>query len=207
MSMSAVNRTILAVIGIALLLGGLLVLAGGLDLYGRLNATMPDGWPFTSPHQPVLSAATRADWSDQAWFWPVVIAVPAVVVVGALGWLYAQLHRAGSSTVTVPVPGGEGVALRMRKRALQDAVETEVIDLPRVDKVTVRASGASHRLLLRSTVRLEPGADTARLVRTLDDGPLENARTSLGLAELPCRLRLTASVRRRSAGPKARRVV
>ncbi|WP_043173690.1 hypothetical protein [Streptomyces sp. NRRL B-24484] len=207
MSMSAVNRTILAVTGIVLLLGGLLVLAGGLDLYGRLDATMPDGWPFVSPHQPVLATATRANWPHQGWFWPVVIAVPTVVVAGALGWLYAQLHRAGPSTVTVPVPGGAGVALRMRKRALQDAVETEVIDLPGVDKVTVRASGASHRLLLRSTVRLAPGADTARTVRALDAGPLDNARTSLGLAELPCRLRLTASARRRSAEPKPPRVV
>ncbi|PBC77186.1 hypothetical protein BX265_1928 [Streptomyces sp. TLI_235] len=207
MTMSAVNRTILAVTGLALLIGGLLVLAGGLDLYGRLNAAMPDGWPLTSPHQPVLSAATRHHWSGQEWWWPVAIGVPALVVTGALAWLYAQLHRAGPSTVTVPVPGGDGVALRMRKRALEDAVETEVVDLPEVDKVTVKVTGASHRLLMRSTVRTVPGSDTARVVRALDAGPLENARTSLGLAELPCRIRLKVSARRPGAGPKPPRVV
>ncbi|MEV6212197.1 alkaline shock response membrane anchor protein AmaP [Kitasatospora sp. NPDC051914] len=207
MSRSAVNRTILLVVGIVLIGGGLLLLAGGFDLYDRLGIAVPDGWPLTSPDQPVLSEASRARWSGQDWWWPVAIAVPALVVIGGLAWLWAQLRRVGPGTVTVPVPGGDGVALRMRNSALQDAVEGEVVELPGVDKVTVRATGGPHRLSLRAVVRLLPGTHPGEALQSLDAGPLENARTSLGLAELPTEIRLRATARRPGAGPKPPRVV
>ncbi len=57
MSRRAVNRTLLAVVGLLLLAGGVLVLLGGLDVYRHLGVTPPPHWPFTSPDQPVLSTA------------------------------------------------------------------------------------------------------------------------------------------------------
>ncbi|GJF30877.1 hypothetical protein KNE206_35770 [Kitasatospora sp. NE20-6] len=207
MSRSAVNRTILAVTGLALLVGGLAVLAGGLDLYHRLDVTMPHGWPLTKTYQPVLSDAERHNWSDRDWWWPVAIAVPALVVAGALWWLYTQLRRTGPGTVTVPVPDGDGTALRLRTRALADAVETEAVALPDVEKVSVTVVGTARRPSVRAALRLVPGGGVGDVVDALDAGPLENARTSLGLDALPAELRLKVSARRRRAGPKPPRVV
>lgn len=205
MSRSAVNRTILAVTGLALLAGGLLLLAGGFDLYGRLGVTMPDGWPLTSPDQPVLSDASRTRWLDRDWWWPVAIGVPAVVVAGALGWLYAQLHRIGPTTVTLPVADGEGTALQLRAKTLEDAVGTEAVALPDVDRAAATVTGGRRGPSMRVAVRIVPGGGAGAVVDALDDGPLENARTSLGLAALPTEVRLRATARQaRSARPRRR---
>ncbi|GAA5014036.1 alkaline shock response membrane anchor protein AmaP [Kitasatospora paranensis] len=212
MSRSAVNRTILAVVGILLLGGGLLAIAGGLDLYGRLGVTVPNGWPFSRPEQAVLSPGARMHWSDMDWWWPVVLAVPALLVAGCLWWLFAQLHRTGPSTVEVPVPDGAGVALRLRGRALVDAVETETVALPDVERVTAKVAGGPHRVALRTAVRLAPGGGVGTVLRALDAGPFANARTSLGLAELPAEVRVKVAPphserRRRRAERRRRRVV
>ncbi|MFD9125697.1 alkaline shock response membrane anchor protein AmaP [Kitasatospora sp. NPDC059571] len=196
MSRSAVNRTILAVVGLTVLVTGVLALAGGLDLYGRLGVTTPVGWPFSSPHQRVLSDGARNHWSSMDWWWPVVLAVPAVLIAGGLWWIYAQLHRTGPTMVEVPVPDGTGVALRLRSKALEDAIETEAVALPDVERVTAKVGGG-RRLTVRTAVRLGPGGGVGEAVAALDAGPFTHARSSLGLTELPAEVRLKVAERRR----------
>ncbi|GAA0697895.1 alkaline shock response membrane anchor protein AmaP [Kitasatospora atroaurantiaca] len=195
----------LAVAGLVLLVAGVLVLAGGLDLYGRLHLDMPQGWPLTSPDQPVVSYASRTRWTDKAWWWPTVITVLVLAVAGALWWLFAQLHRSGPSTVTLPAPGA-GLVLRLRTSALEDALETETIALPEVARVRVKLTGGSRRPLVRAAVRLEAGGGPAGLVERFHTGPLAHARDSLGLPELPAELRLGVAGRRR-ATPRHPRVL
>ncbi|KDN82534.1 hypothetical protein [Kitasatospora cheerisanensis] len=193
MSRRAVNRTLLAVVGLLLLAGGVLVLLGGLDVYRHLGVTPPPHWPFTSPDQPVLSTASRTRWKDETWFWPVAIAVPALVVIGGLWWLFSQLRRGGPAGVDLPSPAAPGrphFALHVRSRAVEDAIETETVALPEVDRVTVRVTGAARRPEVHTVLRLTPGADTAALVDAYRTGPVEHARHSLGLATLPAELRL-----------------
>lgn len=90
---SAINRVLLALTGIVLLGSGILILAGGFDLYRRWRLTPPDGWPLTAPDGVLLDAADRTRWTDEGWWWPVVIAVLTLVVVLAVWWLLAQLRR------------------------------------------------------------------------------------------------------------------
>ncbi|MFJ5886285.1 alkaline shock response membrane anchor protein AmaP [Kitasatospora cineracea] len=193
MSRRAVNRTLLALAGLALLAGGALVLLGGLDAYRHLGITPPHWWPLTSPDRPVLSAAGRTRWTDRDWWWPVAIAVPALVVLGCLWWLFSQLRRGGPAGVDLPSPAAPGephFALHVRSRAVEEAVEAETVALPDVDRVTVKVTGAARRPEVHTVVRLAPGADTAALVAAYRTGPVEHARHSLGLASLPAQLRL-----------------
>ncbi|OKJ06616.1 hypothetical protein [Kitasatospora sp. CB01950] len=193
MSRRAVNRTVLAVVGLLLLVGGALVLLGGLDVYRRLGITPPSRWPLTSPDQPVLSTASRTRWTEQGWWWPVAIAVPALVLVGGLWWLFSQLRRGGPAGVDLPSPAAPGqphYALHVRSRAVEDAIETEAVALPDVDRVTVRVTGVARRPEVHTALRLTPDADTAALVHAYRTGPVEHARHSLGLTSLPAELRL-----------------
>jgi len=206
-SRRTVNRTILAAAGLLLLVGGLLVLAGGFDVYGRLGFDMPDWWPLASPDQPVLSAESRTRWTDEEWWWPVAIAVPALLVAGGLWWLFAQVRRSGPAGIALPSPAvaGPHFALRVRSRAVEDAIETEAVELPDVARVTVRVTGASHRPEVRTALRMEAGGAPADLLESFHTGPLEHARASLGLPELPSELRIRVSHRTRRATVEHRR--
>ncbi|MEU5384827.1 alkaline shock response membrane anchor protein AmaP [Kitasatospora cineracea] len=211
MSRRAVNRTLLALVGLALLAGGALVLLGGLDAYRHLGITPPHWWPLTSPDQPVLSTASRTRWTDRDWWWPVAIAVPALVVLGCLWWLFSQLRRGGPAGVDLPSPAAPGephFALHVRSRAVEEAIEAETVALPDVDRVTVKVTGAARRPEVHTAVRLAPGADTAALLSAYRTGPVEHARHSLGLTSLPAQLRLRGGKprkeRRRRKTPRVR---
>ncbi|MFE2723476.1 alkaline shock response membrane anchor protein AmaP [Kitasatospora sp. NPDC059327] len=190
MSRSTVNRVLLGVVAVLLLAAGLLVLAGGLDLYRRLGADLPDGWPLAAPDRPVLSTASRTRWVDEPWWWPAVIAGLALLVAGAAWWLFVQLRRSGPATIALPTPGTTGLRLRLRTRALEEALETGTVVLPEVERVAVRLLRGSGRPRLRATVRLTPGGEPAELVEHFETGPRNDARSSLGLAELPADLRM-----------------
>ncbi|MDH6578489.1 alkaline shock response membrane anchor protein AmaP [Kitasatospora sp. MAP5-34] len=207
MSRSTVNRSILAVAGLLLLGGGLLVLAGSFDLYRRLHLGIPSWLPLGSPHEPLVSTASRTRWDDRGWWWPVVIAVLSLAVAAALWWLAAQLRRSGPGTVTLPTPPGAGPVLRLRGRALEDAIETETIALPEVTRIRVRLLGNRRRLLLRAAVRMQSSGTPADLLDDFHSGPLTHARTSLSLPELPCELRLQVAGRSSVRTPKPPRVL
>ncbi|WP_354642824.1 alkaline shock response membrane anchor protein AmaP [Kitasatospora camelliae] len=196
MSRAAVNRTILAVVGLLLAAAGLLTLAGGLELYGRLGVDLPAGWPLASPDRPVLSAASRTRWVDEDWWWPVAIAVPAVLVAGSLVWLFAQLRRSGPAGVHLSTPAHSGFVLRVRSGAVEEAVRTESAALPGVARAAVHLDGGPGQPLLRTALRLEEGAGTGDLLDRYVAGPLAHARASLGLPGLRSELRLRVAPHR-----------
>ncbi|WP_033220329.1 hypothetical protein [Kitasatospora phosalacinea] len=205
MSRRVVNRTLLALVGLVLLAGGALVLLGGLDAYRHFGVTPPHRWPLTSPDQPVLSTASRTRWTDRDWWWPVAIGVPALVVAGCLWWLFSQLRRGGPAGVDLPSPAASGqahFALHVRSRAVEEAIESETVALPDVERATAKVTGAARRPEVRTAVRLAPGADTAALVTAYRAGPVEHARRSLGLAVLPAQLRLRGAKPRRERNRK-----
>ncbi|MGW6918677.1 alkaline shock response membrane anchor protein AmaP [Kitasatospora sp. NPDC054939] len=196
MSRTTVNRLLIGLAGLVLLAVGLLVLAGGFDLYARLGADPPDRWPLTSPDQPLLSTTSRTRWTDEDWWWPAVITALVLAVAGAAWWLVAQLRRSGPGALAVATPGAApGLRLRLRTKALEDAVETGTAALPEVERATVRVTGARGRLRLRGAVRLAPGGDPAALLERFDTGPRQHSRTSLALPELPADLRVHVSPR------------
>ncbi|MFD3456591.1 alkaline shock response membrane anchor protein AmaP [Streptomyces sp. NPDC058691] len=185
-----VNRTLLGTAGIVLLGGGLLVLAAGFDAYRRWDLAPPGGWPLTSPHQVLLARADRIAWSGQGWWWwPAVIAALAVAALLALWWLIAQVrrHRPGPIAVGGASPA-EGV--RMRHRALSDALATDAGRLPGVRKARARMAGSAPHPEGRIDLTLAPDSAPAQVLDDLHDGPVERARRSAGWEHLPTRTRL-----------------
>ncbi|MET8628428.1 alkaline shock response membrane anchor protein AmaP [Kitasatospora sp. NPDC004669] len=190
MTRTIVNRVLLGVVGVVVLGCGVLVLAGGLDLYRRLGVDPPSWWPLTSPDQPVVSEPSRWRWAGSSWWWPTVIGVLSVLVVGMAWWLVAQLRRTGLSSIAVPTPGVGGLRLRVSARALEEALENGTAVLPEVERAGVRLVRAPRHPRLRGAVRLTPGGDPVGLVEHFEDGPRTDALGSLGLAELPADLRI-----------------
>ncbi|MFJ4865345.1 alkaline shock response membrane anchor protein AmaP [Streptomyces sp. NPDC088748] len=188
---SAVNRVLLALAGIVLLGTGLMILAGGFDLYRSRSLTPPDGWPLTTPHDVLLADADRTRWADEGWWWPAVIAVLAIVTLFAVWWLLAQLRRTHPGALSV---GGtdavEGVELR--EGALGDALAADARHLPGVHQARARMDGSSSRPEAHIAITLTPDAEPAAVLQALCDGPLESARRSTDRT-LPARayLRLT----------------
>src|SRR3954447_14087525 len=84
------NRVLLALTGLVLLVVGLSVLVGSLDLQRHWDFTVPGWWPFTGPKDVLLTAHDRTRYRSDGWWWPVVFAVLGVLFLAALWWLLAQ---------------------------------------------------------------------------------------------------------------------
>ncbi|MDX2592908.1 alkaline shock response membrane anchor protein AmaP [Streptomyces sp. WI03-4A] len=191
--LNRVNRVLLAVTGLVLLGGGLLIIAAGCDLYRRLELTPPAGWPLTGPRDVLLGSADRARWSSQGWWWwPAVIAALTLVVLLALWWLLAQLRRHRPSSVPLGTDRTlQGVELS--HGALSDAIAEEAGSLPGVDQAKVRLTGRPARPRAALTLTLHPATAPDATLHALDEGPLRNARRSTGHDDLfaETRLRVT----------------
>ncbi|MFE1958291.1 alkaline shock response membrane anchor protein AmaP [Streptomyces sp. NPDC059479] len=180
-----VNRVLLALIGLALLCAGGLVLARG------LGWPVPSWWPYTGPHDVLLSHANRERYRTDGWWWPAVIAGLTVVALLALWWLLAQLRRARLAEVLVDSGDGQGALLR--GRALESVLEDDAESLDGVARANVRLRGRRSGPSARIRLLLEPHASPRRSVNRLTDEALAHARDSTGLAALPAEVRLRAA--------------
>ncbi|MEW2222753.1 alkaline shock response membrane anchor protein AmaP [Streptomyces sp. NPDC006990] len=193
-----VDRVLLALVGLVLLALGLAVLFAGFDLPRRWGVSMPADWPWSRPEDVVLSDAERTRWTDEGWWWPVALAVLAVLFLLFLWWLLAQLRWQRLDGVEIDSGDGEGAVLR--GRALEDAVAAEAESQPGIDRARVVLTGKrGHpraRVGLVLTAHAKPGPAVHRLHREA----LAHAVTSAGLRELP------AEVRMRAARHRAERV-
>ncbi|GGS91194.1 alkaline shock response membrane anchor protein AmaP [Streptomyces cinerochromogenes] len=190
---SALNRTLLALAGLVLLGGGLLILFAGLDLYRRHDLAPPAGWPLTTPADVLLGSADRARWSSQGWWWwPAVIAALVVAALLALGWLLAQLSRRRPGSLPVGgTPPQEGVELR--DRALSEAIANEAGALPGVGRAAVLITGRPGRYRTRIKLTLTPEGTPGATLGALCEGPIGTARRSTGLTDMPTEVRLQVS--------------
>ncbi|MFF1358556.1 alkaline shock response membrane anchor protein AmaP [Streptomyces sp. NPDC058297] len=189
MRQSAVTRILLALVGIVLPGGGLLVLVGGLDLYRRRHLTPPDGWPLTTPHTVLLSTADRTRWTDEGWWWPVITAALAVIVLLTLWWLLSQLRRTRPGRMPVGgTPPTDGVELY--DHALSDVIAADARQLPGVQQVKVQMTGRANHPKVRITLTLTPDSEPGPVLQALCHGPLGRARQSTGWTQLPTQARL-----------------
>ncbi len=188
MSRTAVNRTLLALVGLVLLAGGALLLAGGLNLNQRWHLGLPSDWTVTDPHHAVLDAADRTRWRGDSWWWPVLFAALGVAAALGLWWLLAQLHRGLTDRVTIP--DTDGVPVRLRGDTLAKAVTAGAEQIPGVARARVRLVGPRRKPRARVALLLTPGAAPEPVLRALSDGPLADARSSTGLTALPADARL-----------------
>jgi hypothetical protein len=187
---TALNRVLLGLIGLVLLVVGLSVLVGSLDLQRHWNFTVPGWWPFTGPKDVLLTAHDRTRYRSDGWWWPVVIAVLAVLLLIALWWLLAQVRTRRLRQLRIDSGDGQGALVRGRAVEHVLAAESEAYDgveWAGARLVSRRGTPQAHLVL-----GLEPYATPREVVDGLDADVLEQARASAGLAELPAEARLRA---------------
>ncbi|MER5755884.1 alkaline shock response membrane anchor protein AmaP [Streptomyces sp. NPDC002088] len=187
---TVLNRSLLALAGLVLLGGGLLILFAGLDVYRRHDLVPPVGWPLTTPHDVLLGSADRARWSGQGWWWwPAVITALTLVALLALWWLLAQLHRRHPGALPVggtPPQGG----VELRDHALSDAIAAEAGAQPGVEHATVHITGRPVHPRTHITLALTPQGAPGAALDALDEGPLRTARRSTGSPDMHTDVRL-----------------
>ncbi|MEU4095479.1 alkaline shock response membrane anchor protein AmaP [Streptomyces sp. NPDC026673] len=184
---SMLNRLLLAISGLVLLGGGLLIFTAGIDFYRRLHVSPPVGWPLTTRNGVLLSNADRIRWSDQGWRWPTVIAGLTLATVLALLWLLAQLSRRRPASVHLNgTPPPDGVELR--DPALSDAVADEARALPGIDRASAHMTGRPAHPRLDVALTLTDHGAPAPVLQALCRGPVAHARESTGLTDLSARV-------------------
>ncbi|MFI9105021.1 alkaline shock response membrane anchor protein AmaP [Streptomyces fildesensis] len=193
---SSLNRTLLALTGLLLLIAGLAVLVGSLDLQRRWGFTLPHWWPFDGPKDVLLTARDRTRYRGDGWWWPTVLAVLGVLVLTALWWFLAQFRSHRLRQLRIDSRDGQDAVLR--GRALEDVLVTETEALDGVDRAGAVLTGKRSAPRARLTLALAPHAAPDTVVSRLDTEILQRAGGSAGLDHLPAEARLRAVKHRAS---------
>jgi hypothetical protein len=190
------NRVLLALTGLVLLVVGLSVLVGSLDLQRHWDFTVPSWWPFTGPKDVLLTDRSRTRYRADDWWWPVVFAVLGVLFLASLWWLLAQARTRRLRQIRIDSGDGQGALLR--GRALESVLRSESEEHEGVEWAGAVLTGRRGSPEARLVLGLEPRATPADVVEGLDAHVLSRARTSAGLDSLPAEARLRA-VRHRAS--------
>lgn len=184
---TAVNRTVLTVVGLIVFGAGVLGLALGWGAFGS-----------TWQHRPVVTDWFRQRLLTSGWWWPTVYAVLSALVVLALALLLAQFHRNRLTTARVdvpedvhatappehaawPDPGHTTVLGRAMAGAVADAAE----QIPGVRRASARLTGRSRAPGLELGLVVTADADLDGVLEQLRSGPLEQAAEGLSVVTVP----------------------
>lgn len=141
-----------------------------------MRAHLPGWWPASATARADGALTDRALLSrlrDHGWWTPAVVATLAIAFLLLVWWLLAQFRTGQPRTLALPRPG-----LGLRTRALAAAMEERTERIPGVHRAQVTLSGRPHRLRAAFSVRLEPDATPADVIRRIEAGPVADARTS-----------------------------
>lgn len=186
-ALTTANRVVLTLLGLVLLGGGLLVLAGGADIYRRWNLTPPAGWPLTTPHSVLIPRADQARWVNQGWWWPTVIASLAVLMLLALLWLLYQTPWRGARAL--PVADASPHDLAVTDHVLADALTADLGLLPGVRRSHASIHGPTARPRAHVDLTLGPGHTPQNALKDVR-AATERTRRSAGWDELPTHVHL-----------------
>ncbi|MFD5649803.1 hypothetical protein [Streptomyces sp. NPDC127039] len=177
---NAVNRTLLALTGAALLAGGGWPVLTSDAVAGRL----PGHLPAPEAGTVLLDRSGLAGLRGHGWWTPAVVAGTACALLLCLAWFLAQFRGGGRR---LPLAGGP---LTLRSRALADAVARRAEATEGVDRAQVHLPAGKKRSRARVRVLLEPGAAPGPVLERLARGPLDEARASLAPHPLSTRVRI-----------------
>ncbi|WP_280436945.1 alkaline shock response membrane anchor protein AmaP [Nocardia carnea] len=169
------NRTLLALLGVALLAAGALALAGY------------SGWlEWTDTDTPLVpGTAAPPDWV----FW-LVITGATVLGLLCLRWLVAQLFRMPRPVSWQLAADGSAGRTVLSSRTAATAVAADIESYGEVRGAGAWLAGPRATPELHLVVTAEPGADISRLRARIHDEAVPRLRRALDVGELPVRLEL-----------------
>lgn len=147
---STANRTVLAVTGLALALGGLWLATARTSFAAHL----PGGWPVPFAGSVLLDREGLATLRGHDWWTPAVLAAGVSATLLLALWLLSQLHVRNRSRLPLAAPGSA-----LRTHALECAVSERAAAIDGVARCRVRIHTRRRRLRLRIHTWLAP--DTA----------------------------------------------
>lgn len=178
----AANRAVLAVAGLALLLGGVW-LAG---TWPELGSRLPGWWPTARPDSVLLDREGLARLRTRGWWTPAAVAGSAGLTLLLL-WRFTSRFRGGGSTsLGLPSAGGA-----MRAGALAEALAQRTASLAGVSRCRVDITARRTGLHVRTHLWLDPDMPPAAVL-----GPLAALRDEAEESAAP--YRIVGSVRIRS---------
>ncbi|MFD8496766.1 alkaline shock response membrane anchor protein AmaP [Amycolatopsis sp. NPDC059657] len=168
------NRTLLALIGAALVAGGTFVVLTGLKVIHVLD-----------PGAPVLPT------SEIGTAWAPYAAVVAVVVgLACLLWLALQLsHRPRTGIWRLPTADPATGETTIDADVAVIPLAQDIHSYPGVHSVVASLAGHPADPVLELRIGLEPGADLAGIRRRIETHAVPRLCTALTLSELPARVR------------------
>lgn len=182
--MVAADRTILTIVGLALVLAGAAAVAIGAGLLPDI-ASPDDGLDMSG-----ISTVSSASW------WPIAAGVAALLLV-LLGLWWILAHRPGKRTKVLGLPGSRtGDRLRVDPDAVAAAAESVLEEDPQVRAATLRLREEDRALVVVGRVRVAPRADVDTVALRVDE-TLRDAGRVLG-RELVGRVHLAVAPRGRA---------
>lgn len=176
------NRTLLALIGVLLVVSGLLLLAVGTGLWNRLSP-VPADW--LAPAAPLPTTGSLPAWAP--W-----VAAAAAVLIGllALRWLIAQALRRPAGSDWQLAPDTSRGATHLDSITAAQPLAEEIEDLPGVQKATARLVGPRRQPHLYLQITADDRADLSDLRHRIDNDVLPRLIQALDLPALPVDLLL-----------------
>lgn len=189
---AALNRTLLALIGLLLLVAGAAGLASGL---GQLRSVLPG----LDPSAPLLPAGVTV------LLWVPWVAIVAAVVVGllCLRWLVAQALRRPATGTWSLRQGASGGSTTLPADAAGDAVAADIEGYTGVRKATATLTGTHEAPLLQLEVTTEENTPVGALRDRITAHALPRLCAALDLDDVPTSLLLRVDAAR-STAPRAR---
>ncbi|WP_250549405.1 alkaline shock response membrane anchor protein AmaP [Pseudonocardia sp. H11422] len=175
---AAGDRTLVALLGLILLVAGTLAALLSYGVFGTGRAQRP-------LLDPMIADALRAQ--------PTLarsIAIAAGLLLAALGLLWTVRSLRPERRPDLVLDHGPDTAIVITAPAVADAVAHQAATLPGVARARARLVGDDRTPAMRVTLWLADDADVAEVCRRLDREVLAGARSSLGVDELPVAVRL-----------------
>lgn len=172
------DRSVLVLLGLALLAAGVLVALLGHGVFGADRA----GRPLLDP---VVVDLIRAQPLPAR-----IIAIVAGVLLLVLGLSWAAGSMRPERKPDLVIDRGPTTAITVDAAAVADALAAQAAALPGVGRARARMVGTEDAPALRVWVWLSDDADVRDVLERLHDQVLTAARISLGIAALPVAVRL-----------------
>ncbi|WP_436773725.1 hypothetical protein [Yinghuangia sp. YIM S09857] len=192
------NRSLLTVVGLGLLVGGLAVTARS---RGWFQDSLGD--VLHTPHKPLITESQTARLVDHDWWWWVAFGVPGVVLAICLWWFFAQFRRRPVKVIRVTdssedagggpsglgtgfgLVGDDADTITVNGYALADAMADDLARERDIEGVHARLVRRRHGPVLKLAVRTEAGAEPRAVLDAVHEDVIEHGRDAVELHRLP----------------------